>query len=190
LNYDHVLDLAYKEYLGEPNYCFCLDKYTLDPKHIPLLKLHGSFNWEQQRIRGRLRTIEIIPLGSTKSYLHAPYGAIWSRALELLVECNTLRIIGCSLSQNDVHLIDLLFKAHLERREAFDLELIVTTNTGEEIRRNYGFFPNIQTLSEIEGNLIPDVDPPNPFLTWLKYKLLRMVEGKTHKTRYLKKVLQ
>jgi len=114
LNYDDVLDKAYKRYYGRPNYCFTLADAP-SSKCIPLLKVHGSFNWKGQKIRGRSRTVEIIPLGSTKNYLHAPYGFIWARALEILIGCDTLRVIGCSLSPNDAHLIDLLFKAHLER---------------------------------------------------------------------------
>src|SRR5260370_27722674 len=127
-------------------------------KRLPILKLHGFFNWREQKIRGRIRTIEIIPLGSTKSYLHVPYGSIWNRALEVLIACNTLRVVGCSLSQNDFHLIDLLFKAHLERKDAFDIELIAPQRTGDQIRYNYGFFPQIKTLGRIERYLIPNPD--------------------------------
>jgi hypothetical protein len=80
LNYDNILDQAYEQYHGRPHYCFSLEDRAFAPD-IPLLKLHGSFNWKGQTIRGRKRTIEIIPLGSTKNYLHAPYGFIWNRAL-------------------------------------------------------------------------------------------------------------
>lgn len=188
LNYDDVLDGAYEQNYGKPNYCFTLEsEKTL--ANIPLLKLHGSFNWSATRIRGQRRTIEIIPLGSTKSYLHAPYTFIWTRALEVLIECDTLRVVGCSLSPNDVHLIDLLFKAHLERQEAFEIEIIASDNTGNNIRSNYGFFPEIKTLVEIENTLIPERDPPNPFETWLKYKSIKMLgEARVKKLVYLRKV--
>lgn len=175
LNYDNILDRAYKESFGDPNYCFSLEREAQSLRPIPLLKLHGSFDWRSQRIRGRMRNIEIIPLGSNKTYLHAPYIFIWNRALEILIECNTLRVIGCSLSQDDVHLIDLLFKAHLERDEAFDIEIINSDRGGDEIKRNYGFLSGIRTLTKIEGNLIPEADPPNAFKTWLKYKSIAML---------------
>jgi len=114
LNYDHVIDEAYKTIFdSEPNYCF----YSESPNDIPLLKLHGSFNWRRIKICGRKRTIPIIPLGVAKNYLQIPYNFLWGRALEILAECDILRVIGCSLSQNDVALIDLLFKAHLEKGE-------------------------------------------------------------------------
>jgi hypothetical protein len=189
LNYDGVLDHAYRQYYGEPNYCFSLDAAPSSTK-IPLLKLHGSFNWSGARIRGRRRIIEIIPLGSHKTYLHAPYGFIWNRALEILSTCDTLRVIGCSLSLNDEHLTDLLFKAHLERSEAFDIEIIAPVKAGELIRENYGFFPKIKTLSEIENLLIPEHDPINPFKTWLKYKSIKMLGQARVKTMvHLKKVI-
>jgi hypothetical protein len=191
LNYDDVLDQAYKEYYGKPNYCFSLEAGAPSSKNIPLLKLHGSFNWSRIKIRGRRRTIEIIPLGSTKSYLHAPYGFIWNRALEILIGCDTLRVIGCSLSPNDAHLIDLLFKAHLERDAEFDIEIISSELMGQGIQQNYGFFPSIKTLTGIQGLLISEKDPPNPFKMWLKYKSNAMLGEDTIKgTRHLKKVVR
>jgi hypothetical protein len=187
LNYDTVLDAAYSRYYGEPNYCFSLDDTTLGAAKTPLLKLHGSFNWANRTIGGRRRTIEIIPLGATKTYLHAPYGFIWSRALRLLTECDTLRVIGCSLSPNDTHLIDLLFKAHLERSHGFDIEVVAPVDAGEGIRANYGFFPKIRSLLEIEQQLIPERSPTNPFKTWLKYKSIKMLgQARIKRTTHLK----
>ena len=190
LNYDDVLDQAYQLLHGEPDYCFSLKRDASSPNPIPLMKLHGSFKWRRQRIRGRMRNVEIIPLGSNKTYLHTPYIFIWNRALEILIECDTLRVIGCSLSQDDAHLIDLLFKAHLERERAFDIEIINKDTGGEEIKKNYGFLPGIKTLTKIEGNLIPEADPVNPFKTWLKYKSIAILKGDVAGTRYLKKVVR
>jgi hypothetical protein len=189
LNYDNVLDEAYEQYYGRPHYCFSLaDEPSAGV--VPLLKLHGSFNWKKQWVRGRWRTIEIIPLGATKSYLHAPYGFIWNRALEVLIGCDTLRVIGCSLSANDTHLIDLLFKAHLERDKAFDIEIISSNRAGEEIKGNYGFFRRIKTLVEVDGVLVTDPDPTNPFKTWLKYKSIAMLGEDMKGTRHLKKAVR
>lgn len=190
LNYDDVLDRAYGEYYGNPNYCFSLEGNAPAQKALPLLKLHGSFNWRKQEIRGRFRRIEIIPLGANKNYLHAPYAFIWNRALETLIECDTLRVIGCSLSQNDAHLIDLLFKAHLERRDAFDMEIIGSPRLGEQIRNNYGFFPKIKTLAEIQGPMIAEPDSKNPFKVWLKYKIDGMIKGGKNHTKYLKAAIK
>jgi len=190
LNYDDVLDHAYQPYFGQPNYCFSLED-TPSSEGIPLLKLHGSFNWNRQKIRGRMRNIEIIPMGSAKSYLHAPYNFIWNRALEILIGCDTLRVIGCSLSQNDFHLIDLLFKAHLERGRAFDIEIISSEKAGQDIQKNYGFFPGVKTLSKIEGTLVPDESPVNGFKTWLKYKSIAVLgKHRIKGTQHLTKVVR
>lgn len=191
LNYDNVLDQAYKEFYKKPNYCFSLDADQRSSDRLPLLKLHGSFNWTRGvTIRGRTRRIEIIPLGSNKNYLHAPYSFIWNRALEILIGCDTLRVIGCSLSPNDAHLVDLMFKAHLERHpeDVLSVEVISSEAVGATIRQNYGFFPGIRTLTTIEGNLIADPDPPNPFKIWLARKSDRDLGGSIERTRYLKRL--
>jgi hypothetical protein len=188
LNYDDVLDQAFREFYDDPNYCFSLDADAFSSDGIPLLKLHGSFNWSDKSIRGRKRTIEIIPLGANKDYLHAPYGFIWNRTLEILIECDTLRVIGCSMSPNDVHLIDLLFKAHLERKKPFAIEIISSDRTAETIKRDYGFFPKIKKLTELEPQLVPEPDPPNPFRTWLRHKCLNMMKDRIASTKYVKRL--
>lgn len=188
LNYDDVIDRAFMElHHKEPNYCFSLNTHASSPENMPLLKLHGSFNWTDKTIRGKKKTIEIIPLGSSKTYLHVPYNFIWNRALEILIECDTLRVIGCSMSPNDVHLIDLLFKAHLERMTPIEIEIISSDKTGEQIKRDYGFFPGIKRLTELP-ELIPDSSPPNSFRTWLRYKSLSMLKGSRTRTIYVKRL--
>ncbi len=190
LNYDSVLDEAYREFHGKQNYCFSRESAGAVPNHIPLLKLHGSFNWTRGvTIRERTRKIEIIPLGSNKNYLHPPYTFIWSQALEILVRCDTLRIIGCSLSQNDAHLVDLLFKTHLERapNDTIGIEIINSEEAGETIRKNYGFFPGIRTLTKIE-NLVANPNPPSAFRAWLEAKADATLGSNVQRTRYLKRL--
>lgn len=50
LNYDTVLDEAYAAYYGEPDYNFSFRPTEGDKP--PLLKLHGSFNWDDIEIAG------------------------------------------------------------------------------------------------------------------------------------------
>jgi len=190
LNYDDVLDEAYEKFHGKPNYCFTSEKNN----DLPLLKLHGSFNWKGKKIYGKSKNIPIIPIGINKNYLSPPYNFIWGRAFELLVECDTLRIIGCSLSQNDMGLIDLLFKAHLEKGEQIKIEIIdfQPYDSHHQIKNNYGFFPGIVNPKDIEGTLIPtelisNRAVGNPFKIWLKAKAERMLDYRIHKTTYLKK---
>jgi len=196
LNYDDVLDQAYKKYYGKPNYCFSLENNISVSNNIPLLKLHGSFNWEKMNVRGRERTFEIIPMGASKNYLHVPYSFIWNRALEILIECDILRVVGCSMSQNDIHLIDLLFKAHLEKGESFIIEIIDSDPVGDKIKANYGFFPKIKKLSEIgspsagykqQVPLVPKADNlENPFRSWLESKANSVLKKNIKNTKDLK----
>ena len=191
LNYDEILDEAYSElYKKEPEYCHTSE---ISDK-LPLLKLHGSFNWQDILIYGKEGTIEIIPLGINKNYLAPPYNFIWGRAYELLINCDILRVVGCSINQNDIGLIDLLFKAHYQRRASFEIQIIdfQPLNGHHQIKNNYGFLPNIVDPQNLEGtlisdNLISNPDEGNPFKIWLKAKTRRMVEESIPKTKYLKK---
>jgi len=192
LNYDNILDESYEKLLGyKPNYCLTSDK---NDDKIPLLKLHGSFNWERVRIYGKQTKVSIIPIGVKKNYLIPPYNFIWGQAYELLVRCDILRIIGCSLNQNDIGLIDLLFKAHNKRGNPIEIQIIdfQPSNGHHYIKDNYGFFPEIIEPSNIEGTLIADkqisdYDLGNPFKIWLKAKAEKMIQTEVEQSRYIKK---
>jgi len=181
--------VAYEEIIGEePEYYHTSDSSN----RTPLLKLHGSFNWKDILIYGKTTTIPIIPLGINKNYLIPPYNFIWGRAYELLTECEILRIIGCSMNQNDIGLIDLLFKAHHQKRSSIEIQIIdfQPLNGHHQIKENYGFLPNIVEPKSIEGTLISDLlgdpDKGNPFKIWLKAKALRMIKtNRIAKTKYL-----
>lgn len=191
LNYDTVLDTACKWRYGdgEPDYSFPFRTHESDKP--PLLKLHGSFSWEDIEINGRKRKIPIIPVGINKNYLRLPYNFIWGRALEVLTDCDILRVVGCSLSPNDVQLIDLLFKAHLEKGAAFEIQIISSDRTGLIIKSRYDFFPKITTAEKIEEPLIRDVkDGSNMFKEWLKAKGSKvMQEAEIQETLYLKNLI-
>ena len=192
LNYDRVLDEAYENVRGkEPNYCLSSE----GSNELPLLKLHGGFDLSYRGTK-----LPIITPGIEKNYLELPYNFVWGRALELLIDCDLLRVVGCSLSQNDLGLVDLLFKAHLARKEPFIMQLIAFDPQDNKIKENYGFFPKIETAIEIEGGLeggiisdqsIRDSNTgSNPFKIWLKAKIERMMNNnEIRKTKYVKKVL-
>jgi hypothetical protein len=194
LNYDDIIDDAYITIRQKkPNYCHTSERETQGD--FPLLKLHGSFNWTNIRTYGKTKAIPIIPLGINKNYLIPPYNFIWSRAFEVLAHCDILRVIGCSLNQNDIGLIDLLFKAHLERNGYFELQIIDFQKQGDQVKNNYGFFPGIIKPKDIENSLIADDQilkedgTGNPFKIWLRAKSERMVSENIDQTRYLKKCL-
>src|SRR2546423_1805134 len=102
------------------------------------MKLHGGF-----KLMDGTEPIPIITPGIRKNYLELPYNFIWGRALRTLINCDVLRVIGCSLSQNDLGLVDLLFKAHLSRKQKQPLEIqIINRDHGDgAIKQQYGFFP-------------------------------------------------
>ncbi|MBI5872875.1 MAG: SIR2 family protein [Candidatus Omnitrophica bacterium] len=195
LNYDNIIDEAYEKILGsKPNYCLTSEAADDKPS---LLKLHGSFNWNRITIYEKRKKISIIPIGINKNYLAPPYNFIWGRAYELLVKCDVLRIVGCSLNQNDIGLIDLLFKAHRERGKSIEIQIIdfQPPNGHHQIKRNYGFFPSIVEPNKIEETLIADetisnCDVGNPFKIWLKAKAEKMLQAsEINNTKYLKKCL-
>ncbi|MCC6837245.1 MAG: SIR2 family protein [Bacteroidia bacterium] len=198
LNYDTILDDAFEKFGYSPNYCFSSE--TKDGK--PLLKLHGSFNWERINIEGKTKSIPIIPLGSHKNYLFPPYNFIWGRAYELLKKCTVLRIVGCSLNQNDGGLVDLLFKAHSDKTDSIKMKIIdFQPKVGHHsIKSNFGFFPGIVDPNPSQPDLndpeevliadpqISDYEKGNPFKIWLKAKAKRMLtDEEISKTKYLKK---
>lgn len=188
LNYDNVLDDAYETVKYPPKIEYCTS-FSNQTSGIPFLKLHGGFKLKDKKNR----KIPIMTPGINKNYLELPYNFIWGRALEILINCDILRVIGCSLSPNDIGLVDLLFKAHLARGP-IEIEIINADKTGREIKENYGFFSGIKTVFEIENRFI--VDPSieldsttNPFKVWLKSKIERMLEKPViNKTKYLKKI--
>ncbi len=188
LNYDDVLDNAYERiHKAKPNHCHTSDKGD----SCPLLQLHGSFSWTNIKTYGKTKAISIIPLGINKNYLVPPYNFIWSRAFEILAQCDVLRVIGCSLNQNDIGLVDLLFKAHLARPDAFEIQIIDFPIVGDQIKNSYGFFQRIVKLEDIEKPLIADIvtDAGSPFKVWLRAKGERMLADAINQTKYLKKCL-
>lgn len=195
LNYDTILDEAYCEILNvkKPNYCIMpLEKNNKKNKIVNplLLKLHGSFKWSGYSKIGK--KIPIIPIGVNKNYLQLPYNFIWGYAHEILNKCDILRVIGCSLSQNDSRLVDLLFKAHLHKKSPFEIHVIDFDDTGETIKGNYEFFTRIKNFSEIFG--VKDTNnkslPVNEsFQKWLKMNGNELEEEKKENTKYLKKLI-
>ena len=174
LNYDSVVDEAYlKIFEQKPSY---YRKYEKEDTGIPILKLHGSFDWE----------IPIMPIGMNKNYLFPPYNFIWSKAYDLLTRCDILRVIGCSLNQNDLGLVDLLFKIQLNRDKPIEIQIIDFEPTGEKIKSNYGFHqtskkPIIAFEAIMKGT-------GNPFKIWLKEKSQKVLsEEEIQQSKYLKK---
>ena len=127
-----------------------------------------------------------IPPSILKEFKDYPYNKLTGLAYELLLKrCDILRIIGCSLSQNDWNIISLLFNAQYKQffhnKACFKIQLIMPPESGEEVVKEMSYFKNlipIQYLSD--GKQLADYkkkkserspEMNNPFKYWLKAKV-------------------
>lgn len=161
-----------------------------------LVKLYGSFDW-----RSRI-PIEILKLDKTCKYSENmlwippsilkethdyPYNKLAGFAYELLAKrCDILRIIGCSLSQNDWNVISLLFNAQYNQllyyKGCFKVELIVPERVGEQIQKDCSYLQNLFPIGYLSDGYfglfkgderaeVPKIsDLDNPYKFWLKTK--------------------
>jgi hypothetical protein len=194
-NHDGLLQLASQKILGAINlgFEFISTDFTQSGAAPPILQLHGSFTWQfgtptkVSRFTRRSSydgTLWIPPtiLKESKSF---PYNKLSGLAYELLVRnCDVLRVIGTSLTQNDWNILSLIFNAqrHLEQNgvEPFIIELIMPQNTGEQIKRDCAYLKNVFSIGFLtEGNfaeyknpdeIAADSDLMNPFAYWLSEK--------------------
>jgi hypothetical protein len=185
VNYDSLLDYSFNEIYDGVNYgikCVCSSgDYHIRNDTVPLIKLHGSFNWrrsyplieidEQQAKSGKQTEMLWIPPSIQKTRDMYPFNILWGKAFELL-DCDILRIVGCRLSQNDWGLISLIFSTQMRTDGAYSIELINSNESGSDIRKRNGFLKNVKVLEEMEGFIdIAKYGSMNPFLSWLQRKI-------------------
>lgn len=125
---------------------------------IPILKLHGSFNWKNEfpisivNHKKIKRTDDVlwIPPGVLKRKENYPFSLLWGKAKELL-NCDILRVIGCSLSRNDWELISLLYTTQKfnTQKKQYSIELIDYYDVGEKKKKDYPYL-NIRTILDIQ----------------------------------------
>jgi hypothetical protein len=197
-NHDGLLQLASERVFGgiNPGFEFDSKNFSQARMDTPLiLQLHGSFTWhfsmpirieklnQQSKYAG---TVWIPPtiLKESKSY---PFNKLTGRAYELLArECDVLRVIGTSLTQNDWNILSLIFNAQRHREaaggQAFLVELIMPRAAGEVIEKDCAYLKNLITIGFLtEGRfspynddsiapLRPEDDMANPFAYWLNEK--------------------
>ncbi len=188
LNYDSVLEKAFvavkKKFdygfdikLDEP---FSIKDNAGEDNHI-LLKLHGSFNWcfdddKTDTIKaGNECSKEAlwIPPSTNKLYLDYPYNIIHGKAYELLSKCDILRVVGCSLNQNDIGLISLLFRTQkLRQSNPYSIELITKDESARNIAKRLAMLcPFKESLYKKEEGKEVSMNQDNPFLEWLYYNV-------------------
>jgi hypothetical protein len=173
------------------------DFFKDDRKAPLIIKPHGSFDWRGAfpiQVLGLKpkskysKNMLWIPPTISKESKGYPYNKLSGLAYEVLArKCDVLRIIGCSLSQNDWNMISLLFDSqysqYLRFGSCFKIELIMGQRQGEGIKDEYSYLQNIFPIGYLTDGKFDDYknyskqDPPitselsNPYLHWLKTKV-------------------
>jgi hypothetical protein len=202
-NHDGLLQTSCQEVFHEVNLGFPFVSQDITPavsaRTPPVLQVHGSFTWrfavpiEVTKLRRDLAyspdTIWIPPtiLKESKNY---PFNKVAGLAYELLAgQCDVLRVVGCSLTQNDWNVLSLIFNAQrhreLEAGSPFRVELIMQHRSGEWIKKECSYLKSVAPIGYLtEGQFAAykdDVtedeaalrDPAmrNPLWFWLKEKI-------------------
>lgn len=200
VNYDSVFEKSLKLTKSKLEYGFNIgylqQKYMFNTGYF--LKLHGSFDWhfdpDSNKITisslGRSEEGQWIPPRLNKEYLNYPYNILHGKAYELLAQCDILRVIGCSLNQNDIGLISLLFKTQrLRRPNPYSIEIISTPNASNEIMNRLGILLSFdESFYKKDDWTKTGKDAENPFLDWLYYKVEKISDKNLQKTTYLKRI--
>lgn len=162
LNYEDILDKAVQEVKKGINYAIEINckhsSFQTISNGFPLLKLHGSFNWKNEfpitlTDDHNIKNPEYalwIPPGIEKRREKYPFSILWGRAKEIL-NCDILRVIGCSLNRNDWQLVSLLYTTQKLNCNSnkYDIELIDYFNSGNGIKNNYSYL-QFRLISEIK----------------------------------------
>jgi hypothetical protein len=159
LNYEDILEQALKSHLNvDTDYIIDRRKTEKGARKIPLLKLHGSFNWKNTRPitvkeANKMQSKDAlwIPPGLDKKKETYPFNILWGKAFDYLMTCDTLRVIGCSLSRNDWGLIPMIYIAMRlsNKKQAFEIEIIDFFDVGEKIKKNYPYL-NIKSICDVK----------------------------------------
>jgi len=199
LNHDNLFQIASQEIYNGLNLGFHFRSSDFsEKKGIPLIiQLHGCFGWLNEhpiKVRKlglddnnseRLLWIPPTILKESKEY---PFNKLMGLAYELLLnKCDVLRIIGCSLSQNDWNLISLIFntqhKQDSEAGDCFIIELIISHENGNQVKKDYSYLHNIIPIGHLRDGDFSDYllqeqypqdssELDNPFMYWLNKKVL------------------
>ncbi len=161
LNYEDLLDRGAQSVENNIDYGIRMNsehshltvKQGLD---FPVLKLHGSFNWkntfpvtliDDDKIKNA-EDVLWIPPGVEKNRLRYPFSLIWGRAIEIL-DCDILRVVGCSLSRNDWQLVSLLYTTQkLSSSRGYTIELINPRKDCKRITDDYTYL-SCRMISDI-----------------------------------------
>ena len=212
LNYEDLLEQSLKKHLKyDIDYAIDTPSNRSKGNKARILKLHGSFNWINTRpIQIKSMTAIQhketlwIPPGVEKRKDNYPFNLLWGEALECLMECDILRIVGCSLSRNDWGLIPILYTVQRfsDKEQKVQIEIIDFVETGKNIKKNYRYL-DVKQINEIQEIIayyrrqlpkssdeerdmeiitqFSDKDKMNPFKTWLDAKIDQIVKEDNEK---------
>jgi hypothetical protein len=207
INYDSLLEHAFYTVHGGFNcgYKFHSKIYTSDNRLPKLLKLHGSFNWKIYKgTILRKDRLEISKEFETEHYnddysgwippsvYKRPGGILenmWDDAVTLLTECNTFRVIGSSLRDEDSALLSLIFTSNLKNREntgkGFRIELILpdveavgSNEKPRAIMQRLGFLGDMVNFSELDVYPKGFTSKGNVYKEWLGMKINQIERNK------------
>jgi len=172
---------------------FISDDFDISDNAPILIQLHGSFSWRKQR---QIRVVKLkqgdkyfkrmlwIPPSIVKETKDYPFNKLMGFAYELLSDCDVLRIIGCSLSQNDWNLISLIFNAqniqYNQRKSCFKIELIMEVNS-DYFLKEISYLRNVTPIEHLKDGDFSlyknkrkkrpkESELNNPLKYWLKEK--------------------
>jgi hypothetical protein len=201
LNYEDILEKTIKTLFRlKIDYSLYPDRSNHRSDTIKVLKLHGSFNWQNTRpitvkkMTSRSSNALWIPPGVEKRKDNYPFNLLWGQATESLMQCDILRIVGCSLSRNDWGLIPILYTVQQFSNigKKFEIEIIDYPLTAAFIIDNYKYmefkpFTKLPEILNFYRNLFPsansaqlieqikdkfsDKEKSNPFYEWLEAKI-------------------
>ena len=152
-NYDEYLEDAIEQ-AGKFSIDFGVQIEPLPQRAevIRLLKLHGSFGWQDTLPISRGQTGDTtlwIPPGINKAKQAYPFNALWGLAREML-SCDVLRVIGCRLGANDWDLISLLFAMrHVNSVSTPQIEVIDAPVLVDALKGSYPYL-ELQSILDVE----------------------------------------
>lgn len=190
INYDSLLEEAYQNVYGGLNlgYPFDSDTYKVDADLPPLLKLHGSFNWRiiekhlsvSKSFENKTREDEFngwMPPSVYKKPIGI-YENMWNKASQILTGCDTLRVIGSSLRNEDFALLSLLFTSQIKSKKVFNIELIIDDEdaTGSDenpigIMQRLSFLGGMVNFSNLDIYPKEFSNTGNVYKDWLGMKI-------------------
>ena len=155
LNYDDYIEAAARTVYAA-GVDFGIEVGQQCDVRLRVLKLHGSFGWDdvwpvRERRQGAAQPLWIAP-GIRKIKDRYPFNLVWGRAREML-DCDVLRVIGCKLGPSDWDLISLLFTTRHSKTggKPYSVEIIDSPKHAMHLKKEYPYL-DVCSILEIETN--------------------------------------